>query len=49
MIEYIPEWAERRCDCGAYLDAVDVTFTVGDEEVCEGCYGAIASVEGDSA
>lgn len=49
MIEDVPEWADGRCDCGAYLDVEDVTFTVGAEEVCEGCNDAIASVEGDSA
>lgn len=47
MIEDVPEWAGRRCSCGAFLDETDVTFTWGDEEVCEGCHDAAASVAGD--
>lgn len=45
-VEQVPEWADRRCDCGGYLDEDDVPFTLADgEKVCEGCFDAIASVE----
>jgi len=36
-----PEWAAKKCDCGAYLEEDAITHPYDDERFCEGCHGAI--------
>jgi len=43
-----PDWAAKKCDCGAYLEEGDVTHPYDDERVCEGCHGAIQACRSDA-
>jgi len=43
-----PDWAAKKCDCGAYLEGGDVTHPYDDERVCEGCHGAIQACRSDA-